>query len=718
MNKNILSDNGAKPIWIGNNKANHYVDFKTEFELKTVDSKAKIYISVDTEYALFINGVFVDMGAYDDFPDKKSYDVLEVAEYLKIGKNELLVIGYSQGIGSFQYIAATPFVMFSLQSGETIVNSDENVLCRENPNYTSGDIELISFQLGYSFEYDANKENNCWKKPVIVDSNKVSEEFFQRPIKKCIFEPKCDCIIKAQGTLLRKAPPSATPSECYKTDYLSTILPDEFYDSCVINGVQTVSDRQKNIKLYTMDGENKSSATFSKKENTDGCYVVLDMKEMQTGLLTLELEASNGTQIEIAYGECIDDLRVRSYVVKTVGKYICKDGYQQFTHRLKRLGGRYIQLHFTKMTGSVKLIYCGFIPMLYPVTVRPIKTGDRLFDKIYDVAVRTLRMCMHEHYEDCPLREQGLYGFDGLNQMLCGYYAFGETDMPRESIRLLAQGLNDKGLIPLCAPSSWEESIPMFSVAWVLALEKYFDTTKDKKFVEEMTPTFKKIIATYMSWLHDGIIHTPFGGQAMWNFYDWDYGLDDEERLSGINDGKIRLDAPLNFAFCIMMRSAEKLFSILGEDVSQYTNLRTTVSKKSHEIFYNEEKGLYVTYIGGNFENHYCELSQALAVLSGVNTDNDLLDKLADKDNGLIKTNLSLMYYKYEALLSNPDRYLPFVLDEIAEIWGDMLYNNATTFWETTRGEDDFFKTASLCHGWSAIPVYVFGKFLNNNFDI
>ena len=31
--------------------------------------------------------------------------------------------------------------------------------------------------------------------------------------------------------------------------------------------------------------------------------------------------------------------------------------------------------------------------------------------------------------------------------------------------------------------------------------------------------------------------------------------------------------------------------------------------------------------------------------------------KIADKDNGLIKTNLSLMYYKYEALLSNPDRY-------------------------------------------------------------
>ena len=34
MKNNIFSDNIAKPIWIEDNKVNHYVDFKTEFELK------------------------------------------------------------------------------------------------------------------------------------------------------------------------------------------------------------------------------------------------------------------------------------------------------------------------------------------------------------------------------------------------------------------------------------------------------------------------------------------------------------------------------------------------------------------------------------------------------------------------------------------------------------------------------------------------------------
>lgn len=52
--------------------------------------------------------------------------------------------------------------------------------------------------------------------------------------------------------------------------------------------------------------------------------------------------------------------------------------------------------------------------------------GDILSQKIYDTAVRTLKLCIHEPYEDIPWREQSLYCFDSRNQMLCGYYAFQE----------------------------------------------------------------------------------------------------------------------------------------------------------------------------------------------------------------------------------------------------------------------------------------------------
>jgi len=37
-----------------------------------------------------------------------------------------------------------------------------------------------------------------------------------------------------------------------------------------------------------------------------------------------------------------------------------------------------------------------------------------------------------------------------------------------------------------------------------------------------------------------------------------------------------------------------------------------------------------------------------------------------------------------------------------------MLDRGATTFWETIKGADDFGGAGSLCHGWSALPIYYY----------
>ena len=37
-----------------------------------------------------------------------------------------------------------------------------------------------------------------------------------------------------------------------------------------------------------------------------------------------------------------------------------------------------------------------------------------------------------------------------------------------------------------------------------------------------------------------------------------------------------------------------------------------------------------------------------------------------------------------------------------------MLREGATTFWEIIIGADDFADAGSLCHGWSALPVYYY----------
>jgi hypothetical protein len=42
-----------------------------------------------------------------------------------------------------------------------------------------------------------------------------------------------------------------------------------------------------------------------------------------------------------------------------------------------------------------------------------------------------------------------------------------------------------------------------------------------------------------------------------------------------------------------------------------------------------------------------------------------------------------------------------------------MLSCGATTFWETILGAEDFNGAGSLCHGWSAIPVYWLTKLVD-----
>ena len=47
-----------------------------------------------------------------------------------------------------------------------------------------------------------------------------------------------------------------------------------------------------------------------------------------------------------------------------------------------------------------------------------------MFKQANGICLNTLKLCMTEHYVDCPRQEQCLYAFDSRNQMLVGYTAF------------------------------------------------------------------------------------------------------------------------------------------------------------------------------------------------------------------------------------------------------------------------------------------------------
>lgn len=69
--------------------------------------------------------------------------------------------------------------------------------------------------------------------------------------------------------------------------------------------------------------------------------------------------------------------------------------------------------------------------------------------------------------------------------------------------------------------------------------------------------------------------------------------------------------------------------------------------------------------------------------------------------------------YVYEALLKQGDCYKEYIMADIRKVWGKMLNAGADTFWETEKGADDFAYAGSLCHGWSAVPIYIWGRYFS-----
>jgi len=79
---------------------------------------------------------------------------------LQIGKNTIAVLVWYFGVDSQRYLAAKAGLIFEVfESGKSVLASDENTLSRCSFAYENGQEKLITRQLGFSFCYNATKED-------------------------------------------------------------------------------------------------------------------------------------------------------------------------------------------------------------------------------------------------------------------------------------------------------------------------------------------------------------------------------------------------------------------------------------------------------------------------------------------------------------------------------------------------------------------------------
>jgi len=645
---------GARWLWLGKRKVNTYLHFRQEFKYEGGD--CRLFISADTNAVVSLNGAEVGSGMFLSYPEHKYFETYDLNAVQ--GKNTLDILVYYQGVTTQCYYAGAAGAIWYIQCDDELIPNTEPFVTPAT-NWKQGEIELITGQLGPSFAYDATKSEGEFKAAdVLPFSKELPEEILPRPIKPL------DISGYAAGELIRlgsyKLDGGDTPAQKMQFSYM-----------------KTAGDALENIwYLYDLGGET-------------------------AGYIDFEIEADEVSLLYIGYGEHLEDLRVRTYVGSRnfAFSYKAKTGRQHFTCFTRRLAGRYIQLFADK---PIKIISIGLRTCLYPIKMKPLlQLEDALDAKIYAAGINTMRMSMHDHYEDCPWREQCLYAMDGFIQFVSGLFVFDNAEFIRASLELLRDSVGKDGYTDICAPCTKDLVIPSFSVMWLIFASEYAMACNDKPYAEKILPTVKTMLGKYLSNLKDGL-YVNLTEPRYWNFYDWADGL--SGNLHGESNADI--EAPINLLLLWALKDNIQLCRFANDGAGaekmqkQYSELKDAINKA-----FLDADGTYFTRLGST---HKAEVVQAYAIHAAASDNPALLRTvLADKNNGMVPVTLSTATFRYAALLQDK-KYGDMVLKEVRDIWGGMLFKGATTFYEVAEGASAFADAGSLCHGWSSVPVYVY----------
>ncbi len=322
------------------------------------------------------------------------------------------------------------------------------------------------------------------------------------------------------------------------------------------------------------------------------------------------------------------------------------------------------------------------------------ETGSAL-DELFPVCVRTLQMCLHETYMDCPYYEQLMYAGDTRLQCLLTYALGREDRLPRKCIELFdSSRMNASGLTAAVHPNNGSQIIAPFSLWWVAMVWDYARWRDDRTFVRARLPGVRAVLDGFLQRIDaGGLMRAPEG----WNFVDWSF-LPGGIPPGGGSGGAC---AVLQAQLVLALRQAADLERHDGEPelAARYGRLANQFSTALVDHFWDEARGLLA-----DDEAHtgFSEHAQCVAIIAGVLTPERrarVWAAILDPAASLVRGSVYFTHYFFEVcfIMGRPDVFI----DRLAP-WHQCVRDGFKTLPER------FGKTRSDCHAWSAHPLYHF----------
>ena len=489
----------------------------------------------------------------------------------------------------------------------------------------------------------------------------------------------------------------------------------------------------------------------------DIAHFVLDFGDEQIGKIAFELEAPQGTVMEIHSFEMITDNGIKHMKDVTTMKYICKDGLQSYISRRLR-GFRYLSVYIYGQTSDVVLKDIHVIENRYPMSGADFTCSDEMINRIYRMCIRTAEVCSLDLYVDCPGYEQNAWTGDGRVTATVNLLNFGAFEFDKQYLKLIAQSIseglwrnyrtrnpryiNQLYLPCACFPTYPDGCIPIWSFMWLLQVYDHYKYTGDFEFLSEIFGAVKETLARCERMTDSRGL---FDMQGAWNLIEW--ANNDLDFYGEVTANNVML------SHCY--RRAAEMAEILGDPaLGIYYNERATAYRTAVNTYcWDDEKKAYVDTVRDPYAyERYC------AYMDERKMPKVSYEEYLKKGRiGVQSNTLALIYgcvpeerreYALRFLIDNiesgiyvsgtpanrttgipseeeaPDGYVhigsPFFMyfvlktlykygrDDLALLtqkrdWGNLLESGLTTCIETFKSGKDW--TRSVAHAWSASPA-------------
>ena len=661
--------------------------FRKNFELAVVPNEFIIHVSADNRYRLFVNGQAVSFGPARGDLAHWFYESIDIAHYLKPGKNLLAAVVWNFGDDKpwAQFSLKTALIVQGNSETEEIVNTDASWKVFKNKAYQTASADAKE-TLGTFIVVGPCDRLDATQYPWIWETEAYNDQNWSKPKLMDVGHPR------GVGTDINWVlTPRRIPQMEQKEQRFGTI--------CRTSGI--------NVPNRFLAGDSKLTIPANQK-----ITILFDQGNLTTGYPELLISNGKGSRIKLIYAESLFDARgskgnrneIEGKQIKGYADIFLPDGGSNRLFRpLWFRTWRYLQLEIETKNEALVLDNFKSEFTAYSLQENAVFESDQLeLKQIWNTGWRTARLCANETYYDCPYYEQLQYTGDTRIQALISLYVSGDDRLVRNALLCYDESRFSEGLTQSRYPSVSPQVIPPFSLYWVDMVHDYWTLRDDPEFIQKFLPGIDQVLAWFAQRIDPktGLL----GKVEYWNFVDWadEWPWISKSRIGGVpkggrDDGQSSI---LTMQLAYAVQRAAELNDYFDRPVQaqKYKQLAQYLTKAAYQNCWDSTRNyLADTPDKTEFSMH----AQIFGVLTNTIPENEqkaMIGRIMN-DQKLVQPTLYFRFYLTQALKKTglADRYLATL-----NPWKVMLNNGLSTFAEKQD------PTRSDCHAWSASPNYDF----------